>query len=105
LKHYFISIAVGVIAGTIDIIPMIIKKLDIMFILSAFSMWIFASLLTSACRFTSIHWLNGIITALMLFIPLLFLIIRLDKTALPQVIITTLLLGSAIGVSNYLLIK
>lgn len=106
MKQYLLSILIGIIIGTIDILPMILRKLDKMFIFSAFSMWLIAGILITKTDFTSYGFLNGIILASLLALPLLFLIIRLDRNAIPQIIITTIFLGALLGFSNnYFLTK
>ena len=97
MKQFLLSLAIGLVAAVIDITPMIIKKLDPMFIAGAFCMWIVTAIITPWVRWTDYSWLNGMIVAVLIFIPILFLIIRLDKTAIPQVFLTTLILGSAVG--------
>ena len=104
MKNYLISIAIGIVAGTLDIIPMIIKRLDMAFTLSAFSMWVVTGLFILKARFIPVHWLNGIVVSLLIFLPLFFMIFKMDKNALPQVCITTVLLGAGIGFLNGLLI-
>jgi len=104
MKEIFISLAIGILAGVIDIIPMLIKKLDNMFTLSAFTMWVVVGFLNSKVSFTSYGWVDGIIISTIILIPMLFLIIRLDKGALPQICVTTILLGAVVGfLSDFLI--
>lgn len=95
--NYLFYLLIGLAAAAIDTIPMLIKKLDTMFILSAVSTWVIVGLLAPITKLVQIGWLNGLIIALMVFLPMLFLIIRLDKQALPQIVITTVVLGAAVG--------
>ena len=94
---YMFYILIGLAAAVIDTVPMIIRKLDMMFILSAASTWIVLGLLIPSVRFVGMNWLNGVIVALLVVLPLSFLIAKLDRGALPQVIGTTILLGAGVG--------
>jgi len=100
MKDFLFSIVLGIAVGTIDIIPMIIKKLDTLFVLSAFFMWITVGILVPKMDVTGIFWADGILTAILVYIPLLFLILRLDRQALPQITLTTLILGALTGGLN-----
>jgi len=97
MKDLFISIAIGIAIGVIDTIPMVIKKLDPLFILSAFFMWVAVGILVPKIVFTGLFWADGILVALLFYIPLLFLIYKLDRQAIPQITLTTLLLGALTG--------
>ena len=100
--NYLYYLLIGIAAAAIDTIPMIVRKLDVMFILSAAFTWIILGLLVPNTRFVEAEWLNGVIVSLMVTIPMLFLIARLDRAALLQVIGTTLLLGAGIGFAGSL---
>ncbi len=97
MQRMVIGMIIGLVAGIIDIVPMIIKKLDGFFILSALCMWIVVGICASYIRFFSYGWANGLIVSILIFIPLSFLIYKLDPKALPQIIATTLVLGSLVG--------
>jgi uncharacterized membrane protein len=76
---------------------MIRKKLDPMFILSALSFWILIGFLNPYVHLISISWLNGCILAWIVFIPLLFLIMKMDPRSLPVICVSTTILGTAVG--------
>lgn len=105
MSNILISLIIGIVIAIIDTLPMIIKKLDLMFIISAFTMWVIVSVLS--CNFLIINSqiLNGLIFSILLFIPLSFLIYRLDPGAFIQVIVSTIVLGLLVGLSAHLLIK
>jgi hypothetical protein len=105
MNHFLISILIGLAAAIIDCVPMIIKKIDIMFILSAFTMWIIVGILSSNILLMKHPTLNGAIFAILFFLPLSFLIYRLDRNALALIIISTLVLGCLVGFISGLLIK
>ena len=105
MKNYLISLLIGLIAALIDIAPMVIKKLDKFFILSAFFVWIILGLFIPKINFVSISFLNGIIVALLFVLPMAFLIYKLDPKGLPVIIITTIILGCLVGIFSRMLVK
>ena len=97
MNTILISLIIGCTAALIDTVPMIIKKLDPMFTVSAAILWILTGILIPRLSFTAMPWLNGILTAGILLLPSLFLIIKLDPKALPQILLSTLVLGALTG--------
>lgn len=105
MKNILFSVTVGVILGTIDIIPMLIKKLDKLFIISAFLQWILIGFLYSIIDFPVSSILKGVFTAIFLLLPILPLIYKLDKAAIPIIIMTNIALGAFMGFLNSILLK
>jgi hypothetical protein len=105
MKQILLALLIGLVAGVIDIIPMIIMKLDRMFTLSALTMWIVVGLLVSKTNLVPFGWLNGMVVTLLVFLPLSFLIFRLDGGAIIKVLIITTILGTGVGAVSGLLIK
>lgn len=97
MNHLLIGLIIGLGAAVLDIIPMIIKKLDPLFILSAFTLWIVVGLLSMKVKLVPISVINGNVIALLVLLPSIFLIMKVDKEAIPQILITTLVLGAAVG--------
>lgn len=104
MRTLLLSLLIGLIAAGIDTLPMFIKKLDKMFILSAALLWFFSVVLMSILEIVSMGWLNGIIVVSFIFLPTLPLIIRCDKKAIPQVVISTIILGALTGFVTKLII-
>lgn len=104
MKNILLALFIGSIAGIIDIVPMIFKKLDKYFIFSAFLFYLVLGVLNYKVNFVQYPWLNGLITGLLLFIPQLFLIAKVDKPALPIILLNTIILSSCVGlISGYLI--
>ncbi len=105
MNNLIISILIGLVAALADIVPMLIKKLDKLFILSAFTMWLIIGIVNTFFRIVDNSILNGLIITSLFFIPLSFLIFRQDNSAFFQICITTVILGILIGFSSGTLIK
>jgi hypothetical protein len=105
MRNIIISFVIGLAAAAVDITPMIIKKIDIAFIFSAFFFWVILGFLIPRADIIPISWLNGVIVAWLLLIPLLFLIYKYDKNSIPLIIITTIILGAGVGIVSNILLK
>lgn len=104
MSKILISLIIGLIAAIIDVVPMIIKRLDLKYILSAFTMWIVMGLLVYEVNYSKFSTVNGLITALLVYLPMSFLIFKLDKSAIIQVSVTTIFLGCLVGYFSGVLI-
>jgi hypothetical protein len=104
MKAFLISVLIGLVAALIDTIPMMVRKMDKTFIVSAFFVWIILGIFIPKIHFVSIPALNGLIVAVLFVLPMSFLIYRLDPKGLPAVIITTIILGCAVGFFSNMLI-
>ncbi|WP_148257217.1 hypothetical protein [Treponema primitia] len=105
MKSYLISLLIGLIAAIVDITPMIIRKMDKLFIVSAFFVWVVLGLFIPKINLVSVSFLNGIIVSILFVLPTAFLIYKLDPNGLLIVIVTTILLGCAIGFFSNLFIR
>lgn len=105
MKNILLALFIGSLAGIIDIVPMIIKKLDKYFIFSAFLFYLVLGIFNYKTKFVDFPWLNGLIAGILLFIPQLFLIYKLDKPAIPIILITTVILSCGVGLLTGLTIN
>ena len=101
MMNFFITCLIGVIAGTIDILPMIKMKLDAYSTASAF---LFYVVLTFMIVYTQIAglawWLKGPILAL----PTIILAVKEDKTSWLPMLVMSAVLGTAIAAAAHFLI-
>ncbi len=81
MNEIFIALTIGIIAGIIDVIPMIIRKMDKFANLSAFSHWVVLGLLIPFISWNIAPWLKGLIIAEITAIPILFMVAKEDKKA------------------------
>lgn len=97
MRQIMVSLIIGAAAAAIDVMPMILRKLDRGFILSAALFWLVSGIMIPRTGFVQSDWLNGMITSIIIFLPVSILIAKLDRQALPVIIVTTIILGAAIG--------
>jgi len=87
----------GVIAGIIDILPMIAMKLPLSADLSAFSLWVIAGFFIATSTLKINGALKGIFISFLVLLPNAFLIGQNSITDLIPVLVTTLILGCILG--------
>jgi len=92
-----IGILLGILAGIIDVIPMIIKKLTWDANLSAFAMWIVVGFFIAAINLNIHPILEGIIIALLTLLPCAILIGWKEPKSLIPIIAMTIILGAILG--------
>jgi hypothetical protein len=94
----FIGIIVGIVAGTLDALPMIIKKLNRKDTISAFVQWFFASIVIALVDIPGVAWwLEGSIIGVALATPVVIIVSKTDKKSVPVILITSVVLGAFVG--------
>ena len=99
-----LSAIIGVVAGTIDIIPMVIKKLDKRASISAFLQYFFVSIIIVNIDLPHIvWWLQGGLISVAVALPVVVLVSAQDKKAVPIILTMAAILGILIGVAGHFL--
>jgi hypothetical protein len=97
MKKVQAGLLFGILAGLIDITPMVLQKLNWDANLSAFSLWVVAGFLisTSALKLPGI--LKGLLIVFLVLFPTAVLIAYTQPMSLIPITVMTLILGSALG--------
>ncbi len=93
------GIILGIVAGIIDIIPMVIQKLTWDANTSAFIMWVIVGFLISTVDLKMNSIVKGILIAFLVLMPCAILIGWKEPISLVPIIIITLILGGLLGYS------
>lgn len=102
--NFLLTLLIGIIAGIIDILPMIKMKVDKYSILSAFVYYVIVPFVIFRINwFGNIWWLRGGVVALLMAIPVIILVAKDDKKSPIAMTIMSIVLGSIIGVVGHLL--
>jgi hypothetical protein len=96
-KEIFTGLAIGAVAGVLDVIPMIIQKLSWDANLSAFTMWIVVGLFLAITKFKIKGATKGLIISFLVLLPNLFIIGSKELLSLIPIFIMTAILGSLSG--------
>ncbi len=97
MKKSWIGITLGMIAGILDVIPMILQKLTWDANLGAFSMWILSGFFISNIEINLHPALKGIFISILLLIPSAFLIGWNAPLTLVPILGITVVLGGFLG--------
>ncbi|KGN74350.1 hypothetical protein HQ47_04650 [Porphyromonas macacae] len=97
MKELLIGAAIGFAAGMIDVIPMLIRKLDKESCLSAFVHYFVLGLIIPFVHIDLYPWMKGAIIAVLTALPIIILVYHRDRKAIIPMIVSSLILGSAIG--------
>lgn len=97
MKKTQLGILLGIIAGMIDVVPMILQKLTWEANISAFIFWVVAGFFIATTNIQLKGALKGIFISILLLIPLAFIIGWQEPMSLIPITIMNLILGSALG--------
>ena len=100
MNNILIALIIGIIAGIIDVVPMIIKKLDKVSNLSAFSHWVILGLIIPFVDWNIEPWLKGLILGELSAIPIMIMVYPKDKKALIPMTIFSAILGIGVAIAG-----
>ena len=99
-----LSVIIGIVAGMIDIIPMILQKLEKQATISAFLQYFFVSIIIVNIDLPHIAWwLQGGLISVALSLPVVCIIAMNDKKAVPIILTMAAILGTLIGMAGHFL--
>ena len=105
MKTFLLTCLIGMIAGAIDILPMIKMKLDRHSIASAFVFYfILPFVILDIDLFSLAWWLKGGVTGLSMALPIIIMVAKEDKTSAPPMLIMSAVLGTLIGIAGHFLL-
>ncbi len=100
MNNLFIAILIGLAAGLIDVIPMIIQKLNKTASISAFIHYFALGLIIPFVNWNIPHWITGVVISVLSAIPFMIIVYPNDKKAIIPMIILSLILGAGIGIAG-----
>ncbi len=101
MKSVFISLGIGVVAGLIDIAPMIAKKLDTHAIVSAFVHYVVVSLVVAHIAVPIIPWwTKGPVVSLLMAVPIAIVVAKSEPKSVAIILTMSIVLGMLIGIAN-----
>ena len=104
MKNFLLTFIIGIIAGLIDILPMLKMKLDKYSISSAFIFYFFMPfVILNINLFGMAWWLKGAVISLMLAVPVIIIAAKSDKKSIVPMFVMSIVLGTLIGVVGHLL--
>ncbi len=97
MKKISLGLLFGLIAGIIDVIPMLIQHLSWDANLSAFTFWIITGFFIATTNLPLKGALKGVTISLLLLIPTALIVGWQEPKSLIPIIIMNLILGSGLG--------
>jgi len=101
------SIVIDVFAGIVDVVPMLIKKMDKSACLSAFIQYVVVAFIIVHCDIPGISWwIEGALISFLMALPVAVIVAKNDNNskAVPIIIMMALALGSLISQASHYLI-
>jgi hypothetical protein len=105
MNNLLIALIIGIAAGTIDVVPMIIQKLDKYACFSAFAHYFILGLIIPFVQWDIQPWIKGLILGELFSIPIMIIVSQKDKKALIPMSIFAAILGIGIAVAGAMFIK
>jgi hypothetical protein len=95
-----IALIIGTIAGTIDVVPMIIQRIDKYACISAFVQWMVLGLIIPYVNWNIQPWLKGLIIAELAAIPVMVLVFAKEPKSIFPIAIFSAILGVLVGIAG-----
>ena len=95
-----IALLIGILAGVVDVIPMIKKRVPWHSTVSVFAQWVLLGLLIPFVRWGVEPWLKGMIIGALGMAPTMILAINRNLKSLGPTLAYGVILGAAIGLAG-----
>jgi hypothetical protein len=105
MKNIFIALIIGLSAAIIDVVPMIIQRIDKTSCISAFIHWIVLGLIIPYVNWDIQPWLKGLIIAELSVLPILVIVFAKEPKSIIPIIIFSAILGASVGLAGAKFIK
>lgn len=99
-----IMFCIGFVAAVIDVVPMILQKLDKSACISAAVHWIVLGFIIPSVEWPMLPAVKGIIIAFMTMLPVGVLVAKEDAKALIPMTVFSILLGAGVGYAGFVFI-
>jgi len=97
MNDILIAMVIGLVAGLIDVTPMIIMKLEKVSSLSAFVHYFILGIIIPFVDWDIAPWIKGIIISFLSALPIMIIVYPKDKKAIIPMIVFAIILGAGIG--------
>lgn len=105
MKTILLTLLIGIVAGFLDILPMLKRKLDRQSILSAFVFYlIMPFIILNIDLFGMAWWLRGGVINMALAIPIIILVAKEDKKSIVPMVVMSVVLGTLIGITGHFIV-
>ncbi len=100
MNNFLIAVLIGLTAGLLDVIPMIIMRLDKVANISAFTHYFVLGLVIPFVNWDLNPWVTGMIISFLSGLPVMIIVAPKDKKSLIPITIFSIVLGAGIGLAG-----
>ena len=100
MNDFLIALLIGIAAGLIDVVPMIIMKLKKVATISAFTHYLVLGLIIPFVNWNLSPWITGVIISFLSTLPVMIIVYPNDKKSLIPKTIFSNILGAGIGLAG-----
>lgn len=97
MRKFKIALILGLSAGIIDVIPMIIQKINWYANTSAFVHWLVMGVVITYLDMPLKGWLKGLIIGEAACLPIAIIVLKTEPVSVIPITIMSAILGSAVG--------
>jgi len=97
MKKIVIALIIGIAAGIVDVVPMMVQQLNGYACLSAFVHWVVLGLIIPFIGWNLKGWLKGILVSVLALLPVMVLVMEKEPMSLIPMTAFSLLLGAGVG--------
>jgi hypothetical protein len=105
MKRFFTALLIGVSAGILDVIPMIIQGLNVYACISAFMFWVALGLIIPFVNWNMKAWVKGLLLAELMALPVIILILSEGIVSVMPIPVFSAFLGSLVGIAGKRFVK
>jgi hypothetical protein len=100
MQKLFIALSIGLAAGILDVIPMLLKKAPLNAWLVPMVHWVIVGVLIAYAKMPLPNWATGLIVALLTTLPTLITYSQTKPQSVLPIAIVSIVFGAIIGVAN-----
>lgn len=100
MPKWVASVIIGVVAGIIDVLPMMLQKLDKYACASAFVQWIVLGIIISYVQMPIPPFIKGTVIAVLAAIPIMIIVSKENIKSIIPILIMSVILGAAVGIAT-----
>ena len=100
MDHFFIALLIGLAAGIIDVVPMIIMKLEKAANISAFTHYMVLGLIIPFVHWDLPPWITGLVISFLSALPVMIMVYPLGRKSIIPIFLFSLVLGAGIGLAG-----
>jgi hypothetical protein len=100
MNKILIALIIGISAGIIDVVPMLLQKLNKFACISAFVQWVVLGLIIPYVSWDMQPWLKGLAIAELTALPIMVLVFEKEPKSIIPIVLFSAVLGALVGIAG-----